>query len=128
MLSADVFSRYNKQRGNNTLFICGTDEYGTATETKALDEGITPQQLVDKFHKVHKEIYDWFELSFDYFGRTTTEKHTEIVQDMFKKIWDNGYFEERTTTQPFCENHNAFLADRYVEGECPRCHYLDASM
>ncbi|TPX06897.1 uncharacterized protein E0L32_002393 [Thyridium curvatum] len=126
VLSADVFSRYSKLRDQPTLYICGTDEYGTATETKALEEKISPQELCDKFHKKHKEIYDWFEIGFDYFGRTTTPKQTEIVQDIFLKLHRNGFIEERTTTQPYCEKHEAFLADRYVEGTCPKCQYDDA--
>ncbi|KAI0134715.1 methionyl-tRNA synthetase [Xylariales sp. AK1849] len=128
LLSADVFSRYSKLRNRPTLFICGTDEYGTATETKALETKQTPQELCDEFHVKHKEIYSWFEIGFDYFGRTTTEKQTEIVQDIFLKLHKNGYLEERTTTQPYCEHpdHKAFLADRFVEGTCPKCQYYDA--
>ncbi|RDW60881.1 nucleotidylyl transferase-2 [Coleophoma cylindrospora] len=126
VLSADVFSRYSKLRDRPTLFICGTDEYGTATETKALETGQTPQELCDEFHKKHKEVYDWFDIAFDYFGRTTTAKQTEIAQDIFLKLYKNGYMEERTTTQPYCEKHESFLADRFVEGTCPKCQYDDA--
>jgi methionyl-tRNA synthetase len=126
VLSADVFSRFSKLRDRPTLFICGTDEYGTATETKALETGQTPQELCDEYHKKHKEVYDWFEIAFDYFGRTTTEAQTEIAQDIFLKLHKNGYLEERTTTQPYCEKHESFLADRFVEGTCPKCQYDDA--
>ncbi|KAK4541287.1 putative methionine--tRNA ligase, cytoplasmic protein rar1 [Oleoguttula mirabilis] len=126
VLSADVFSRYCKARGHPTLFVCGTDEYGTATETKAIEEGVTPQELCDKYNRIHKEVYDWFEIAFDHFGRTPTTEQTEIAQDIFTKLNANGYLEERTTTQPYCEKHGGFLADRFVEGECPLCGYLDA--
>ncbi|KAG9241293.1 tRNA synthetases class I (M)-domain-containing protein [Calycina marina] len=130
VLSADVFSRYSKLRGKPTLFICGTDEYGTATETKALETKQTPQELCDEFHAKHKAVYDWFDIDFDYFGRTTTDQQTVIAQDIFTKLWDNGFLEERTTKQPFCEHtdHNSFLADRFVEGICPKndCGYNDA--
>jgi methionyl-tRNA synthetase len=126
VLSADVFSRFSKLRDRPTLFICGTDEYGTATETKALETGQTPKELCDEFHKKHKDVYDWFEIAFDYFGRTTTDKQTEIAQDIFLKLHKNGFLEERTTTQPYCEKHESFLADRYVEGTCPKCQYEDA--
>ncbi|KAK4496196.1 hypothetical protein PRZ48_012176 [Zasmidium cellare] len=126
VLSADVFSRYSKARGNPTLFICGTDEYGTATETKAIEEGVTPQELCDKYNKLHKQVYDWFEIDFDHFGRTPTQQQTDIAQDIFTKLYKNGYLEERTTTQPYCTKHNGFLADRFVEGECPLCGYADA--
>ena len=126
VLSADVFSRFSKLRDRPTLFICGTDEYGTATETKALETGQTPKELCDEFHKKHKEVYDWFEIAFDYFGRTTTEQQTVIAQDIFTKLHKKGYLEERTTTQPYCEKHESFLADRFVEGTCPKCQYNDA--
>ena len=126
VLSADVFSRYSKARGNPTLFVCGTDEYGTATETKAIEEGVTPQELCEKYYKLHKEVYDWFEIAFDHFGRTPTQEQTDIAQDIFTKLHKNGFLEERTTTQPYCEKHQGFLADRFVEGECPLCGYHDA--
>ncbi len=126
VLSADVFSRFSKLRDRPTLFICGTDEYGTATEARARETGQTPKQLCDEFHTKHKAIYDWFEIGFDYFGRTTTEQQTIIAQDIFLKLYKNGYLEERTTLQPYCEHHHSFLADRFVEGTCPKCQYNDA--
>lgn len=126
VLSADIYARYAKNRNYNALFVCGTDEYGTATETKALEEKVTPQQLCDKYHKVHKEVYDWFGIGFDYFGRTTTPLQTEIAQDIFMKLHENNFLEEKTTEQLYCEVHNAFLADRFVEGTCPKCAYEDA--
>jgi methionyl-tRNA synthetase len=79
VLSADVFSRFSKLRDRPTLFVCGTDEYGTATETKALETGQTPKELCDEYHKKHKDVYDWFEIGFDYFRRTTTEQQTVIA-------------------------------------------------
>ena len=126
VLSADVFSRYCKARGHPTLFVCGTDEYGTATETKAIEEGVTPQQLCDKYYALHKDVYDWFEIAFDHFGRTPTQEQTDIAQDIFLKLYKNGYLMEDTTKQPYCEQHKGFLADRFVEGECPLCGYADA--
>lgn len=126
VLSADIYSRYAKNRNYNALFVCGTDEYGTATETKALEEKVTPQQLCDKYHAIHKEVYDWFDIGFDYFGRTTTPLQTEIAQDIFMKLHKNGYLEEKTTEQLYCEEHKSFLADRFVEGTCPKCEYDDA--
>ncbi|KAI9756346.1 MAG: putative methionine--tRNA ligase, cytoplasmic protein rar1 [Lichina confinis] len=123
VLSADVFARFSRLRGNPTLYICGTDEYGTATETKALEDGVTPKELCDKYHALHADVYSWFEIAFDYFGRTTTQQQTEIAQDIFLKLHRNGYLEEKTTVQPYCEQHSSFLADRFVEGECPRCGY-----
>ncbi|KAJ1801121.1 methionine--tRNA ligase mes1 [Coemansia sp. RSA 2399] len=125
-LSADVFARYSRVRGNNTLYICGTDEYGTTTEIKALEENVSCQALCDKYNALHKDVYDWFNLSFDYFGRTTTEKQTEIVQSIFLKCHENGFISEDVMKQPFCETCQRFLADRFVEGTCPRCGYEDA--
>lgn len=126
VLSADIYARYVKNRNHNAIFICGTDEYGTATETKALEDGVTPKQLCDKYHKIHKDVYDWFDIGFDYFGRTTTDLQTEIAQDIFLKLHKNGYLEEKTTEQLYCEQHHSFLADRFVEGTCPKCGYEDA--
>lgn len=123
-LSADVSSRYWKGRGNPTLFICGTDEYGTATETKALEEKVTPRVLCDKYNAIHKQVYDWIGIEFDHFGRTSTKQQTEIVQSIFLRLKENNFIEERTDEQPYCEDpgHKRFLADRFVEGECPECH------
>ncbi|KAI1486459.1 tRNA synthetases class I (M)-domain-containing protein [Biscogniauxia mediterranea] len=126
VLSADVFARFCRARGLTTLFVCGSDEYGTATETKALSEGVDPATLCAKYHKIHKDIYDWFKIEFDVFGRTPTPQHTEIVQHVFTKLWENGYIEERETTQAYCPKHESFLADRFVEGECSICHFPDA--
>ena len=126
VLSADVFARYCKARGYNALFVCGTDEYGTATETKALEEKCTPQELCDKYYKLHAQVYEWFDIGFDIFGRTPTKQQTDITQDIFLKLHKNGFLQERTTTQPYCEQHKSYLADRFVEGECPLCGYNDA--
>ncbi len=118
--------RYHKARGNPTLYVCGTDEYGTATETKALEEGLTPRELCDKYAKVHADIYEWFEIGFDIFGRTSTAKQEEIVQHIFKKLFKNDYLVEKASRQPYCEKHKSFLADRFIEGTCPKCGYEDA--
>ncbi|CAB4256137.1 similar to Saccharomyces cerevisiae YGR264C MES1 Methionyl-tRNA synthetase [Maudiozyma barnettii] len=126
VLSADIFARYCKSRNYNTLFVCGTDEYGTATETKALEEGVTPRKLCNKYHAIHKDVYDWFQIGFDHFGRTTTPQQTEIAQNIFTELNDNGFLEEQSMKQLYCEEHNSYLADRFVEGECPKCHYDDA--
>lgn len=90
VLSADVFARYCRLRGHESIFVCGTDEYGTATEIKALEEGATPKEICDKYHKIHKDIYEWFGIRFDIFGRTSTGKHTEITQEIFTDLHRNG--------------------------------------
>lgn len=111
-LSADVYARYTRSRNIPTLYICGTDEYGTATETKALEEGVTPRELCDKFHRLHKETYEWFEIGFDHFGRTSTERQTELVQQIYRNIHKNGLFCQETSDQTFCvdEQRSVFLA------------------
>ncbi|KIM64349.1 hypothetical protein SCLCIDRAFT_1213456 [Scleroderma citrinum Foug A] len=126
VLSADVFSRYNRARNRRTLYICGTDEYGTASETAALKEGVTPKELCDKYHAIHKETYEWFDIAFDLFGRTSTPYHTEICQSVYLNLGNNGYLEKQVRDQTYCEGCSKFLADRYVEGICPHCGFPDA--
>lgn len=126
VLSADVYARYCRLRNYNCLYVSGTDEYGTATETKALAEGVTPREICDKYNHLHTNIYKWFNIDFDYFGRTSTDKQTEIAQDIFWKIYKNGYFLEDNVEQLQCTKCNKFLADRFVEGICPLCSYEDA--
>jgi methionyl-tRNA synthetase len=126
VLSADVFARWCRLAGYETLYVCGTDEYGTATETRALEEGITPRQLCDRYHAIHAEIYRWFDVSFDHFGRTSVPVHTEITQGIFTKLHENGFITEKVLSQPYCEKDGRFLADRFVLGACPHCGYPDA--
>ncbi|KAJ7317670.1 hypothetical protein JRQ81_003832 [Phrynocephalus forsythii] len=126
VLSADTFARYCRLRNWNTLYLCGTDEYGTATETKAMEEGLTPKQICDKYYAVHDHIYKWFEISFDYFGRTTTPQQTTIAQDIFRKLLEHNYLLRETVDQLKCEKCDRFLADRFVEGTCPFCSYEEA--
>ena len=126
VLSADVFSRFCRLKGYETLYVCGTDEYGTATETRASEEGITPKELCDRYHALHTEIYRWFNIGFDKFGRTSTPVQTEVVQDIFKKLDERGFILERTIEQLHCADCDRFLADRFVRGVCPHCGYADA--
>lgn len=126
VLSADVFARFCRSKGYETLYICGTDEYGTATETKAQEEGVTPKELCDRFHAVHRDIYTWFGIAFDKFGRTSTPDHTEITQSIFLDLERNGHIVEKTLEQLFCDFCSRFLADRYVRGVCPHCGYEGA--
>ena len=121
VLSADVFARFCRSKGYETLYICGTDEYGTASETRALQEGVTPRELCDRYHAIHRDIYKWFNISFDYFGRTSTPLQTEIVQHIFNEVDKNGYISEKESEQLYCPECKRFLADRYVTGTCPHC-------
>jgi methionyl-tRNA synthetase len=121
VLSADAFARFCRLRGYDTLYVCGTDEYGTATETRAAQEDISPRALCDRYHIIHTGIYEWFTIAFDKFGRTSTPIQTEVVQDIFRKLDANGLILERTIEQSYCPSCKRFLADRYVRGTCPVC-------
>jgi methionyl-tRNA synthetase len=128
VLSADVFARFARICNYNTLFIGGTDEYGTATETKALEENMSCQAICDKYYAIHKDIYEWFNISFDHFGRSSTPQQTELCQDLFLQLNDNGFMFTEPVEQLYCENCQRYLADRFVEGGCPHpeCIYPDA--
>ncbi|MDR1147486.1 MAG: methionine--tRNA ligase [Spirochaetaceae bacterium] len=123
VLSADAFARFCRLRGYETCYVCGTDEYGTATETRAAEEGISPRELCDRYWAIHDEIYRWFNIAFDKFGRTSTPIQSEVVQDIFKKLDAAGYISEKTIEQLYCPACERFLADRYVRGVCPHCGY-----
>ena len=121
MLSGDVFARFCRNKGYDTLYICGTDEYGTATETKAIEEKKTPRELCDYYYQEHTKIYDWFHINFDKFGRTSNEQCTEITQALFNDLDKAGFIKEHVNQQLFCQKCNMYLADRYVDGTCPKC-------
>ena len=120
-LSGDVFARFCRNRGYETLYICGVDEYGTATETKALEEGKEPRALCNHYYQEHTKIYKWFNINFDKFGRTSNPQCTEITQSLFNDLDKAGLIKEHTNKQLFCTHCNMFLADRYVDGTCPKC-------
>ncbi|XP_061991378.1 probable methionine--tRNA ligase [Rosa rugosa] len=128
VLSADVFARYCRLRGYNTVYICGTDEYGTATETKAMEEKCSPKEICDKYYAIHRQVYEWFNISFDKFGRTSTPEQTEVCQAIFNRLLENNWLSENTMQQLFCDTCTRFLADRLVEGTCPTqgCDYTSA--
>ena len=135
VLSADVWSKYCRSRNYNSIYICGTDEYGTATETKANSEGLKEREICNKYNEIHQLVYKWFNIDFDYFGRTSTPNPKEdlnwnqtiIAQDIFKKLVNNDLLIEKTIQQLFCIELNSFLADRYVSGICPHCGYEKAN-
>ncbi len=126
VLSADVFARFKRSQGHDVLYICGTDEHGTTTETKAIEEGVTPREICDKYFALHKEVYEWFGISFDMFGRTSAENHHKITQDIFKSLDEKGFVIEREVEQLYDPEKEKFLADRFVEGTCPHCEFEDA--
>ena len=128
VLSADVFARFMRLMGKNTLYICGTDENGTATETKALQEKCTPKELCDKYHELHKKIYEWFDIDFDHFGRTSHPYQTEITQGIFLDLQKNGCIKKEQIEQYRCPKCNVTLSDRYIYGTCYHgdCKYEQA--
>lgn len=126
VLPADVYARFCRSKGYETLYICATDEYGTATENKAREEGVTPREICDRYHTIHKEVYQTFNIAFDYFGRTSHPTHSEVTQEIFLELDKRGMIEEKETEQTYCEHDQMFLADRYVEGTCPACGSDDA--
>ncbi|MDD2531547.1 MAG: methionine--tRNA ligase [Candidatus ainarchaeum sp.] len=122
VLSADAFARFMRLDGKEVLFVLGTDEHGTTAEFKALEEKITPRELVDKYFAIHKSIYDWFQTSYDCLGRTSSKENSEITQHIFTKLYENGFITEYSITQLYSLPSKKFLSDRFVEGECPICH------
>ena len=126
VLSADAFARFKRLQGKEVLFVLGTDEYGTTAETKAMEEGVSVRELVDKYFKIHKQIYDWFQTSYDCLGRSTSPENAKIAQDIFLKLHKNGYIVEREIEQLYSEKSKKFLSDRFVEGKCPLCGYEKA--
>lgn len=123
LLPSDVYARFMRMQGKDVLYICGTDEHGTASEVAALKAGIDVQQYCDNFHEEHKKIYQAFNLSFDFLGRTSTEQNKEMTYRIAEELDKNGYIEEKTIKQIFSVDDNQFLADRYITGTCPHCGY-----
>ncbi|MBN2142169.1 methionine--tRNA ligase [Candidatus Woesearchaeota archaeon] len=126
VLSADVFARFCRSKGYQTRYVCGTDEHGTTTEVKALEEGLTPQEVCDKYFRLHKQVYEWFGIQFDAFGRTSTDTQKKFTQEIFLKLKENGYIVEDFLDELYCEKCKKSLADRFVEGTCPHCGYEGA--
>jgi len=121
VLSADVYARYMRGVGANTMFVCGTDEYGTTTEQKAQAEHLTPAEICAKYYAIHKKVYEWFDISFNHFFRTSTPQQTAICHEIFEDLDKNGYICEDSVEQHYCPKCERFLADRFVEGICPLC-------
>jgi methionyl-tRNA synthetase len=120
-LPSDIYVRYLRAKGEDVLFVSGTDEHGVPITIKAKKEGISPQAVVDKYYKIIKDSFGEFGINFDTYGRTTSPVHHELSQDIFKTIYDKNGFVEETTEQYFDEKAQTFLADRYIIGTCPKC-------
>lgn len=125
-LPADLYTRYLRLKGRDVLHICGSDEHGVPITIAAEKEGITPQEVVDKFHNQNKEVFEKFGIDFNYYGRTSSPTHKKTSQDFFTKLHDQGLFNKRTEKQLFDEDANMFLPDRYVKGTCPKCGHPEA--
>lgn len=123
LLPSDIYARYMRAKGNEVLYICGTDEHGTASEVGALKENMPVQEYCDKYHERHKKTYADFNLSFDYFGRTSSEQNKEMTYHIFSQLDKNGFITEKTMKQVYSVSDGMFLADRFIAGTCPYCGY-----
>ncbi len=119
---ADIYVRYLRLKKKDVLFIGGSDEHGVPITIRAKKEGITPQDVVDRYHTLIKESFKEFGISFDIYSRTTSKTHHELASEFFKTLYDKGEFIEKTSMQYYDEEAHQFLADRYITGECPHCH------
>jgi methionyl-tRNA synthetase len=126
MLPADVFARFKRAQGHETLFICATDEHGTPTELAAAEAGMDPASFCLRQHEVQSDLATRFGLSWDYFGRSSSAQNREMTQAMARQLWENGFIEERVTQQVYSNADRRFLPDRYVIGTCPHCGYAAA--
>jgi methionyl-tRNA synthetase len=120
-LPADIYVRYLRSKKEDVLFVCGSDELGTAITMQAHKENMTPKQLVDKYHKISKDSFEKLGIDFDIYHRTSESLHFETAQEFFLELYNKGLFEEKTTEQYYDEELNQFLADRYIKGICPNC-------
>ncbi len=125
-LPADIYVRYLRAQKRDVKFIGGSDEHGVPITIRAMNEGITPQQVVDRYHAIIKESMQQMGISFDIYSRTSNEVHHKTAQDFFLKLYNDGLFEEKETEQYFDEKTNTFLADRYIVGTCPVCTNTNA--
>ncbi|CAD7816806.1 Methionine--tRNA ligase [Chryseobacterium aquaeductus] len=120
-IPADVYARFQRRSGKDVAFICGSDEHGIPITIRAKKEGVTPQNIVDKYHEIIKKSFSDLGISFDEYSRTTSQNHRETSQDFFKVLYEKGKFTEEVSEQYFDEQANEFLADRYIVGTCPNC-------
>ena len=125
-LPADIFVRFLRMNNHDVAFICGSDEHGAAITLRAKKEGISPQEIVDKYNAIIRKAFSDFDISFDIFHRTSADIHHKTSQDFFLKLYENGKFTEETSEQYFDEEFQQFLADRYITGECPKCQNSNA--
>lgn len=125
-LPSDIYARYLRKQGRDLIFVCGTDEHGAAINMKAQAEGVQPKDIVDKYHAIIRDSLQDIGISFDIFSRTSNETHHQTAQEFFKEMYANGSLEEKVTEQYFDPEAGQFLADRFIMGECPNCHFTEA--
>lgn len=121
-IPADIYARYLRLKGEDVKFVCGSDEHGVPITIKAQKEGVTPQDVVDKYHGIIKDSFQRFGIRFDIYSRTSSKTHYQTASDFFKVLYEKGIFTEKTSEQFYDETAGQFLADRYVTGTCPHCH------
>ena len=126
LLSPDIFSRYQRMRGNNVLMVSGSDQHGTSVVITAEKEGISVDRVAEMYHKSNKEAIEWLGIQFDLFTKTHTQNHFDVVQSFFRKLYSDGHLYAKTTDQYYCTTDKRFLADTYVSGTCPKCGYQEA--
>ena len=122
-IPADIYSRYLRLKGKDIVFVCGSDEHGAAIPIRAKKEGISPQKIIDKYHTIIKESFEKFGISFDNYSRTSSKTHHKMASDFFNDLNKKNIFIEKESEQLYDLKENQFLADRYVEGECPKCNF-----
>ena len=120
-IPSDIYTRYQRLRGRDVIHVCGSDEHGVPITIKAKKEGITPQQVVDRYHEIIKSAFKGLGIEFDIYSRTSSDMHTVTASDFFRKLYDEGKFVEQTSEQYYDEEAKMFLADRYITGTCPKC-------
>ena len=120
-LPADIYVKFLRMNDEDVVFVCGSDEHGAAITLRAKKEGITPQEIVDKYHGINKKAFADFGIDFDIYHRTSSELHHKTASDFFLKLEENNVFEVEESEQFYDEEYNQFLADRYVTGTCPKC-------
>lgn len=125
-LTPDLYVRYKRLKGDDIVFICGSDEHGVPITIAAEKEGITPQDIVDRYHEMNKKVFEDFGIAFDYYGRTSSPVHRETSQEIFTTLYDNGFFKKKTEKQLYDPKKDMFLPDRYVKGTCPNCGFEEA--
>lgn len=127
LLPADIYVRYLRLAGQDVIYICGSDEHGTAIEMSAIKEGITPREIIDEYHWPNKKAYEDLGMSFDIYSRTSNEMHIKTAQEFFMNLYNKGILTLKTEKQLFSEKENRFLADRFVIGTCPNCGFEEAT-